>query len=168
MWWYYALVAATKKVISKIGDSSLTPTGNDPPNIDRAWMTQYTCSKTATYTAGRVKASSSGNAAGDNWKFLVYADNAGTPGNLLYASASTPNVAGAFAITNFVLNVALTNGTLYWMGVVSDQAGVGNLGDVAGGNMVRCETLTFASPANNPTVAATASGTMVLDAYIYQ
>jgi hypothetical protein len=164
--YYYALVAASKKVLFKIGDSTVSPTGNEPPSADRAWMTQFTCSKTATYTGARVQASSSGNAAGDHWKLIVYADNAGAPGNLVYASASTPNVGGNFAVTNFTISVALTNGTLYWIGVVSDSFN-GNLGDIAGGSTVRCETLTFASPANNPTVAASASATLALDAFVY-
>lgn len=165
--YYYALVAASKKVLVKIGDSSVTPDNGSPCSGDRAWLSTYTCSKTATYKSARVKAWTSGNAAGDNWKFLVYADNAGTPGNLIYASASTPNVGGASAITTFTISVALTNGTVYWLGIVSDSFN-GQLSYKAGsGTIDRCETLTFASPGNNPTVAAGATGTMVLDAFVY-
>lgn len=125
--------------------------GSAPNSGDRCWASKFALSApgditkiTAFFDYDPADTSNSG----DTCKAVVYADSAGSPGALLGVSAGVIVPIGDQQI-DFPLSVTGLGPGNYWLGIVSNSFNSRiNWISGSGGNSVRKEALTYASPAN--------------------
>lgn len=127
-----------------------------PTTPDRACLSKFTLTETATVTAINVRFSGSGAL---NFKGLVYDNDgtAGAAGTMLIASSSTAAAVGDITAT---ASGSLSAGD-YWLGAVCDNSGFTFVCDVSG-DLTRMEGCTYASPPS-----WTESGTSVARMNVY-
>lgn len=139
---------------------------SSPGAANRALLTRYVLAEDGTInSAGAYFTADS--AAGSNAKFLIYSDNAGTPGTLLYASSGSAIPAGGGLVT-FTLSGSLTAGNL-WLGIVYDSGNANvSTDDGLSGQLTHMAngTLTYSSPEASWPGSAPTYDFMRVDAYV--
>lgn len=143
-----------------------TGAGSAPNSSDRYWATKF-----ASFPGGDITKMTAafgfdggGSGGGDSCKAVIYADSAGAPGALIGVSTGVAVPAGDQVI-DFPLTVTGLAAGTYWLGIVCNGFN-SRLSEFAtsGGNSVRKESLTYASPAN-PMGAASATGNLIYTVY---
>jgi len=140
--------------------SPLVASGNSSPNQDGwYWATKFTLAEDADVESLTVFFdfdSSQVSNSGSSGKAVIYADSSGSPGALKAVSSAAAIPAGDVAVT-FACVATLPAGD-YWLGIVcnSSESRVNNSN--TGGNYVRKQDLTYASPAD-PMGTPDATGT---------
>jgi len=136
--------------------------GSSPTQDGRYWASKFTLSEDAelsTVTAFFDFDAGNTSNSGDSAKAVIYADSAGSPGALKAVSSAVSVPAGDVAVT-FPTAATLPART-YWIGIVNNGSQSRLNSTSSGGEYVRKETLTYASPADpmgTPDAQATGSG----------
>lgn len=109
-------------LIQKAGvDILTTGAGTSSYSANQKVALKTTAASSFQVTAGRINFQTTANAA--KVKMVIYADSAGSPGGLLGTSDEVVGVAPSVWTTfTFSTPVALTGGSSYWIGFISDTA----------------------------------------------
>ena len=135
--------------------SSLTQDG-------RYWASKFTLTEDADLALATVFFdfdAGNSSAAGDSAKVVIYEDSGGSPGALAAVSSATAVPANDVAV-DFSISGTLAAGT-YWLGAVNNGFNSRIAGTASGGEYVRKQDLTYASPADpmgTPDAQTTGSG----------
>lgn len=148
------------------GQTTTGSGGSVPATTDRYWASKFTLSEDGAvtkvtaffdYDAGNT------SSAGDNGKAVIYADSSGSPGALVGVSSAVAIGAGDQTV-DFPLTASLTAGD-YWLGIVTDSFNSRlHTFSTTGGNYVRKESLTYASP-GDPMGTPDATGSNIFGIY---
>ena len=103
--------------------------GGSPTSGDRAWASRWQCPSNGTIF--QLTFAQKNNPSGLA-KMLVFADLGTAPGSLLASSASV--TVGAVTTVG-ALSLAVTAGTWYWLGFVTDGSAFGDVFQTSGGGL---------------------------------
>lgn len=148
------------------GQTTTGSGGSAPNSNDRYWASKFTLSEDGAVTKVTAffdyDAGNTSN-AGDNGKAVIYADSSGSPGALVGVSSAVAIGAGDQTV-DFPLTASLTAGD-YWLGIVTDSFNSRlHTFSWTGGNHVRKESLTYASP-GDPMGTPDATGSNIFGIY---
>lgn len=121
-------------------------TGSSASSSNKAAVSSFTASASGTVTAGHARAwlSASGTCT---TRVVIYADSSGAPGALLAQSDVITLTITAEAQTDYVFSganqIAITNGTAYWVGLSWQTPSAGSL------NLSRDSTASSRQESNN-------------------
>lgn len=132
-----------------------TVNATNAPGANQLYLRKVTCPAGGATMTG-VNAYMGATSAGAKFRAVLYADNAGTPNAQSLLASATSDTVGATALTvmssAFATPYAMTGGTSYWIGFITDTSVAIYEADAGVTGVKAANTYTSGPPGTCPTV----------------